>query len=109
MEKKEYPPPPWGFYPSADGFLMISIQSVCGKAILMCLIPNLIGLHMMALSALSPLPFKALAPINKVKEVLFIKYLVLSTVRKNVLNMDNSADVDETPHYAASQLGPRYL
>ena len=29
-------------YPSSEGFLMIRIQNVCGKAILMCLIPILV-------------------------------------------------------------------
>ena len=42
---------------------MKRIQNVCGKAILMFLIPNLVGLYMMACSA----PFKGLAPINEVK------------------------------------------
>ena len=27
------------FYPSSEGFLMMYIHNVCGKAILMCLIP----------------------------------------------------------------------
>ena len=34
---------------------------------------------------------------------------MLPTVTKNVLNMANSADPDETPHIAASHLGLRYL
>ena len=36
-----------------EGFLMIRIQNVCGKAIQMCLTPILVG-AMMALSALRP-------------------------------------------------------
>ena len=31
------------FYPSYEGILMICIQNVCKKAILMCLIPILVG------------------------------------------------------------------
>ena len=31
------------FYPSSEGFLMIRIQNVCEKAVLMCLIPILVG------------------------------------------------------------------
>ena len=31
------------FYPSSEGFLMIHIQNVCGKALLICLIPISIG------------------------------------------------------------------
>ena len=30
------------FYPSSEGFLMMHIQNVCGKAILRCLIPILV-------------------------------------------------------------------
>ena len=30
-------------YPCSDGFLMIRIQNMCGKAILMCLVPILVG------------------------------------------------------------------
>ena len=49
------------FYPSSEGFLMILIQNVCGKAILLCLIPILVGLFMMALSNIySKTPFKDL-------------------------------------------------
>ena len=36
----------------SEGFLVIHIQTVYGKAILMCLIPILVGLYMMALSSL---------------------------------------------------------
>ena len=31
------------FYPSSEGFLMICIQNMCGKAILVRLIPILVG------------------------------------------------------------------
>ena len=31
------------FSPNAEGFMMIGIQHVCGKASLMCLIPILVG------------------------------------------------------------------
>ena len=31
------------FYPTSAGFLIVRIQNVCGKAILMCLIPTLVG------------------------------------------------------------------
>ena len=59
---------------------------------------------MIALSALRP-PLRVLAPINEVKEVpIHIYDLVLSTV-----NMANSAYPDETPRFAASHLGLRYL
>ena len=48
---------------------MISIQNVCGKAILTCLIPILAGvIYMITLSALRPC--KGRVPINEVKEVL---------------------------------------
>ena len=63
---------------------------------------------MMALSALRP-PLRVLAPINEVKEVLIHVDLVLSSVTKNVLNMVNSADPDETPLFVASHQGLRYL
>ena len=53
----------------------------------------------------SKIPFKGLAPINEMKEILIHKRLNT----KNVLNMANSADPDETPHFAASHLGLRYL
>ena len=43
------------FYPSSEGLLTIRIQNVRGKAILMCLISLLVGIYMMALSALRPL------------------------------------------------------
>ena len=33
----------------------------------------------------------------------------MSTIIKNVLNMTNSTDPDETPHFAASHLGLRYM
>ena len=56
-------------YPSSEGFLMIRIQNVSGKAVLMCLIPILVGLYLMALSALRP-PLRVLAPINEVTDVL---------------------------------------
>ena len=36
-------------------------------------------------------------------------YLILSSLIKNVLNMANIADPDETPRFAASHLGLRYL
>ena len=47
----------------------------------------------------SKTPFKGLAPISEVKEVLIHKDLILSNVTctKNVLKMANSADPDETP------------
>ena len=56
------------FYPSSEGFLMICIQNVSENAILMCLIPILVGV-MMTLSALRSLS-RVLALINEVKEVL---------------------------------------
>ena len=62
---------------------------------------------MMALSAIRPL-LRVLAPINGVKEVL-IQDLVLSSVTKNVVNKANSTDPAETPRFAASLLGLRYL
>ena len=57
------------------------------------------------------IPFKGLAPINEKKELrIHIKlHVILSTVTKNVRNMANSADPDETPCYAASHMGLRYL
>ena len=41
------------FYLSSEGLLMIRIQNVCGKAILMCLIPISVGVY----------PIRVLAPI----------------------------------------------
>ena len=54
------------FYHRSEGFLMISIQNVCGKAILMCLIP-FFGRG--KLSALRP-PCMVKHPSNEGKEVL---------------------------------------
>ena len=41
------------FYPSPECFLMIRIQNVGVKAVLMCLISNLVWLYIVSLSALS--------------------------------------------------------
>ena len=48
---------------------MIRIQSLCGKAILMCLIPILVGVIYDGFIC-SKTPLRGLAPINEVKEVL---------------------------------------
>ena len=86
-------------YPISVGFLMIRIQNMCGKAILMrlmCLIPILVGLvHVYGGFICSTTPFKGLAPINEVKEVLIHK----SFNTKNALHMANSAGPDETPRF----------
>ena len=60
----------------------------------------------MALSALRH-PLRVLASMNEVKEVLIQYCQPLPTW--NVLNMAKSADPDETPHFAASHQGLRYL
>ena len=80
---------------------MIRIQNVCRKAILVCLIPTLIGvIYMMALSALRPL---------KVKDVLINIRINIAHRYQNVLNIANSTDPDETPRFVASHLGLRYF
>ena len=43
------------------------------------------------------------------KEAIVHKRFYIVPVTKNVLNMANSADPDETPRFAASHLGIRYL
>ena len=83
---------------------MIRIKNVCGKAILMCLIPILEGVIYDSIT-----PIKGLAPIDKVKEVLIhlrfkIVHRYQDTVTKNLRNKANSTDPDETSH-----LGLRYL
>ena len=55
--------------PKYEGFLMISIQNVCGKAILIRLIPTLVEAKMTTLYALRP-PLRVLVPLKDVKEVL---------------------------------------
>ena len=75
---------------------MISIQNVYCKAIIMCLIPILVGDIYDGIIC-SKAPFKGSKPINEVKESWLIPDLILSTVSKNMLNMTNSADPDETP------------
>ena len=49
--------------------------------------------------------FKVLEPINEVQEVL----ISMKPNAKITLNMSNNADPDETPCFAASHLGLRYL
>ena len=56
------------FYHRSEGFLMIRIQNVCGKAILMCL-NQIFGKYIMVLSALRP-PCMIKHPSNEGKEVL---------------------------------------
>ena len=75
---------------------MIRIQNVSRKAILTCLIPILVGAIMMEIIC-SKTPLRVLAPIIEVK----VYDLVLSSVTKNVVNMANSADPDETPHFSS--------
>ena len=65
----------WDYSIRFEGFLVIRIQNVCGKAILMCLIPSLIGVKIMALSALRP---RQGFSTNSRSE------RILSTVTKNV-------------------------
>ena len=81
---------------------MIRIQNVSGKAILMCLIPILVGVIFDGIIC-SKTPFKGFS--NQRGPDSFTIY----SVTKNVLNMANSADPDETPRVAASHLGLRYL
>ena len=73
---------------------------------LMCLILILVGV-VYGGSIYSTTPFKGLhvTPINEVKEVLINKRFNT----KNALNMANSKDPDETPRFAASHLGLRYV
>ena len=67
------------------------------------------GRHYDPLSVARP-PLRVLAPISKVKEILIHKrFIIVHRYTKNVLNMANSADPDETPHFAASHLGLTYL
>ena len=53
----------------------------------------------------SMIPFKGLALIKEVTEILIHKRYNT----KNVLNTTNSADPDEMPHFVASHLDLRYL
>ena len=73
---------------------MIHIQNLCGIAILISLIPTLVGVKNDGIISSS---------IHSGSE------RILSTFTKNVLNMANSADSDETSHYVASNLGLCYL
>ena len=54
------------FYSSAEGFLMVRIQNVCGKAII---IPILVGIIYDCINC-SKTRFKGLAPTDELKEVL---------------------------------------
>ena len=75
---------------------MIRNQNVCGNAILMCLIPILVGVILSALR--SPL-----APINEGKEVLIhIRFSIVHPVTKNVIKMATSADADEAPRFRST-------
>ena len=84
---------------------------MCGKAILMCLIPILVGvidLYDGINCFKTPLMFKGLALVNEVKEVL-IHIRCNSVINVLNINMSNSAGLDETPCFAASHLGLRYF
>ena len=48
----------------------------------------------------SKTPFKGLAPINEVKEVLFHIIFNIFHHYQECVNMANSSDPDETPHFA---------
>ena len=65
-------------------------------------------MYTIALSALRP-PIRVLAPINEVKEVLIHIRSSIVHRYKNMPNVANSAYPDETPRFAASHLGLRYL
>ena len=81
---------------------MIRIRNVCGKVILKCLIPIWVevkygGIIRSKTSFTHSRGERGPDP-------------VLSTgFTKTVLNMTNSIDPDETPRFAASHLGLRYL
>ena len=87
------------FYPISDGNVCKSNSNVS-----MCLTPILVGFVYGGIICFTT-PFKGLAPINEVKEV--PSHKIVNT--KNALNMTNSADPDETPHFATSHLCLRYL
>ena len=73
---------------------MIRTQNVCGKA-------NFNFGRGYNGNIYSKSPLKCLAPCDD--------DLIFTTVTKNLLNMENSADPDEKLNYAASHLGLRYL
>ena len=88
---------------------MICIQNLCGKAILVFLITVLVGVICDGIICYKT-PFKGLAPTDEVKENLIHIRFNIVLVTKNMVNMTNNADPDETPPcYAASHLGLRYL
>ena len=59
---------------------MIRIQNMCGRAIIMCIIPSLVGVIYDGIIC-SMAPFKGLAPINEVKE--FLIHIRFNIVRCN--------------------------
>ena len=63
------------FYPSSEGFLMIHKQNVCGKAILICLIPISIRAIYDGIIC-SKTSFEGSATINEVKDVLIYSYKI---------------------------------
>ena len=93
------------FEPKIWDNMVIIAYEMCGKAILVCVIGFLVGAANDCIIC-SKTPFKGLAPIKEVKKSWIISDLILFTVSKNVFNMTNSSDPDETP---PSHLGLRYL
>ena len=55
------------FYPISEDFMVISIQNMCGNAILMCQIPILVKV-IYDCNIGSKTTFKGLAPIKEVKD-----------------------------------------